>query len=148
VTFPDTPLRLRKAQRIQRQSDFLRLKEAGRRIASGCVLVNWGASRSQAGNPSAPPRDLDQVRLGVITSRRIGSAVVRNRSRRLVREVFRKHQHSLRPGTDIIVIARPSIVGRSYRQVESDLTHAFRKARLTMDPEPGTSGAGHPPGRP
>lgn len=45
-------------------------------------------------------------RLGLVVSRRVGCAVLRNRFKRLVREVFRKSQSQLPPDTNLVVIAR------------------------------------------
>lgn len=55
------------------------------------------------------PNTLGYARLGLaITRKVVRSAVVRNRIKRLVRESFRHHQHSL-PGVDIVVLARPKL---------------------------------------
>lgn len=71
-------------------------------------------------------------RLGVITSRKLGGAVVRNRARRLIREVYRVHQHELRSGLDMVVIARASIVGKDFAGVEKDfLVMAGRAGIIT-----------------
>jgi len=50
--------------------------------------------------------DLPYPRLGVSVSRRVGGAVVRNRWKRVLREVFRRGRSDLPPGLDLVVIAR------------------------------------------
>jgi ribonuclease P protein component len=50
------------------------------------------------------PNSGEKSRLGVVASRRVGGAVLRNRSRRRVREIFRKHQHQLKNGLWIVTI--------------------------------------------
>lgn len=50
------------------------------------------------------PRDDDAVRLAVVASRKVGSAVARNRAKRLLREAAR--QVAWRPGTDVVLVAR------------------------------------------
>ena len=47
-----------------------------------------------------------------------------------MREVFRRHQHDLQQPVDIVLIARNSIAGKSYAQVEVDFIAAARQAKL------------------
>ena len=53
---------------------------------------------------------LETTRFGFATGRRLGSAVVRNRIRRRLREVLRVMAPSFQPGWDVLIIARPAIV--------------------------------------
>jgi ribonuclease P protein component len=73
----------------------------------------------------------------VITSGKIGNAVVRSRARRLLREVFRLHQHELKQSLDLVLIARQSLAGRKFAEVETDYLQTLRKARLLKVAEPG-----------
>jgi len=66
----------------------------------------------------------DHNRLGITVSTKLGGAVVRNRARRRLREVFRLAQPDLRQGYDIILVARGRAVNGPYRK----LTAAFYKA--------------------
>lgn len=115
------PLRLglRRAARLVQSRDFARLRREGRRLAVGCLAANW------------QPRPAgERTRLGVITARRLGNAVVRNRARRLLREAFRKHQHELAAPVDLVLVARQSIAGRRLADVESDFLSALRRAGM------------------
>jgi ribonuclease P protein component len=53
------------------------------------------------------PNHLPRLRLGLSVSRKVGSAVRRNRIKRLLRQVFRLLQHDLPGGYDLVVIVRP-----------------------------------------
>ena len=64
----------------------------------------------------ALPNGLDLSRYGFSVSRRIGKAVVRNRVKRILREVLR--QTPLQPGWDIIFIARSPAAGADYASLE------------------------------
>jgi ribonuclease P protein component len=116
-----TPQRLRFARpaRIKQGRDFARVRQAGERLVIGCLIANW--RRLPTGSAS---------RLGVVTSGRIGGAVARNRARRLMRESFRNHQHDLATPVDLVLVARPSIVGKPFATVERDYLATLRKARL------------------
>jgi ribonuclease P protein component len=73
------------------------------------------------------------TRIGIIVSRRVGPALVRNRVRRLLRESFRLHQHELTATADLVLVARPSIAGKSFREVESDFLAALGQAKLLKE---------------
>ena len=105
--------------RIRQGSDFARLKQQGRRLTRGCLVINW--LELPAGS---------QTRFAVITTRKLGNAVARNRCRRLLRECFRLHQHALRKPVEMIMIARRSLVGRQYAAVETDFLAAMHDAKL------------------
>jgi len=105
--------------RITRGGHFVRLKATGRRVAWGCMVANWLPAA-----PGAPSQ------LGVIVSRRLGGAVVRNRARRLLKESFRLHQHELAQPIELVLVARNSIVGRVRAEVEKDLLAGLARNRL------------------
>ncbi len=60
-------------------------------------------------------------RVGITTGKKLGHAVVRNRVRRRLREIYRLNEHRFRPGWDIVVVAR----GRSVDASFAELTHAY-----------------------
>ncbi len=58
--------------------------------------------------------DLETTRFGLSTGRALGGAVVRNLVRRRLREALRVMAPSFRPGWDVLIIARPSIVNADH----------------------------------
>ncbi len=116
---PPPRLRLNRAMRIKQSREFARVRQAGQRLVHGCLIANWQTL------PTGSP-----TRLGVVTSGKIGNAVVRSRARRLLRESFRLHQHELTQPLDLILVARNSIVGRALADVEKDFLTTVRRAGL------------------
>ena len=108
-----------KSVRIQASSDFRNNKENGERLAKGCLLANW---------QFLPTNSFS--RLGVVTSKRIGKAVIRNRARRLLRECFRLHKYEFINKIDLILIARKSIAKYSFHEVEKDFIELLKKSDL------------------
>ena len=69
-------------------------------------------------------------RVGFTVTVKLGHAVVRNRIRRRLREIYRLHESELRRGTDLIVVARSRSADASYRELERDFLAAC--ARLSL----------------
>ena len=119
MTAPKNVLGLPKSARVKQRREFERIRAKGRRLNSGCLIANWLALPAEG-----------RSRLGVITSRKVGPATVRNRARRLLRESFRRHQHDLTGPAAMVLIARPSIAGKPFDAVERDYLAALRRAGL------------------
>jgi ribonuclease P protein component len=82
-------------------------------------------------------------RLGLAVSRRVGGSVERNRARRLLRESFRRLQRPRGPGVDLVVVARPDLVGRGQAEVDREL----RERVLRIKRPAAVAGAAPPPAR-
>ena len=110
-----------KSQRLQRPSQFRHVYDNGRRYHGSLVVVYVLAVPDQ-------PRAA-----GVVTSRKVGNAVERNRARRLLREAYRLNQHQLQDHCQIVMVARHSINGKNRRDVEACLLDLFRMAGLLCE---------------
>jgi len=78
------------------------------------------------------PNTIGRARLGLTLGRAVGNAVVRNRSRRRLREVFRRRRDVLGVSLDIVVQARPGIGKAAQADLEAELLSGvarFLKAR-------------------
>ena len=94
-------LRFPAARRLKHTREFARVRTEGRTVRGGLLLLGI-----------LEPGDEPVFRVGLVTSKRVGGAVVRNRVRRRLREIVRKHQHALRPGLWLVIVARP-LAGRA-----------------------------------
>ena len=56
------------------------------------------------------PNGLDRKRLGVIASKKIGNAVVRNLAKRKIREVFRNIKGQIEPAMDIVIVSGRNLI--------------------------------------
>ncbi len=94
--------------RLRRRREYLAVQQEGRRrhTAHFVVIVR--------------PAPGDGARLGITASSRVGNAVVRNRVKRVVREVFRRRRHRL-ASDDLVVIAKPGAEHLSYAQAATEL---------------------------
>jgi ribonuclease P protein component len=79
--------------RLRRRGDFLRIQRHGVKVAADPLLGL--ALRNAQG----------VTRLGITISKKVGNAVVRNRIRRALREVFRRQRDTFPEGIDLVLIA-------------------------------------------
>jgi ribonuclease P protein component len=112
-------LRLNRASRLAQSRDFARVRQQGQRLVLGCLIANWNRLPDGA-----------SPKLGVVTSKKIGGAVQRSRARRLLRESFRQHQHEFAQPVELVLVARNSIAGKKFADVEKDFLAALNRAKL------------------
>ena len=74
-----------------------------------------------------------ETRIGLITSKRIGNAVIRNRTRRRLREMVRQSLPGIKPGFWLVLIARRTAVTAEFKMIEREwLSLAERASILTL----------------
>lgn len=79
----------------------------------------------------AVPNELTFSRYGLSVSSRIGGAVLRNRVKRLLREILRLTP--VKAGWDIIIIARPAVTGADYATLEKVVRELLFQAQLLAE---------------
>ena len=103
---------------VKQNGDFRRIYRRGRSAVAGGVVVYCLKNRQ------------GMSRLGVTVSTKLGHAVVRNRVRRRLREIFRLNQGGLAQGYDMILVARTRAVGAEYRELERAFLNVCGKLGL------------------
>ena len=106
-----------KSRRLTCASEFERVRQEGR--AHHGDLLTLGVLTANEGRG---------FRAGFVTARRLGGAVVRNRVRRRLREIVRKHQREIVDAKWIVTIARPNAARASYRQLEDEWLRLAKRA--------------------
>ena len=110
--------RFRPGDRIRKRSEYQVLYETARRIPSKSFVLF--VMKNVMGRP----------RLGITVTRRLGGAVQRNRAKRLVREIFRRHKTELQD-IDIVVNGRQPLPGADYHRLEAEFLSCLRAYRRT-----------------
>ena len=106
------------ARRIRRRGEFQRVFDAGRR-AHGRYLTILAAP--------APGAD---SRIGIVASKKLGGAVVRNRAKRLIREMFRT-EACPNAASDLVVIPKPTVLHVLVGEVVSDYRATLKRLSLS-----------------
>lgn len=109
---------LPKAHRLTSSGDYARVRRDGRSRAHPLLIL------------SAASNGGETTRVGLAVGSKIGSAVVRNRVKRLLREAARRRLPELPPGQDLVLIARKEIAGQRLDDVADALDTLLRRSNL------------------
>ena len=72
-------------------------------------------------------------RLGVTVSKKLGHAVVRNRVRRRIRELYRLNRDKMQPGWDVIIVGRSHSIGGSFQKMTEAYLDCLRRLSLLRE---------------
>ena len=98
---------------VKKNYEFRRMYAKGKSGVSSCLVVYYRKNR------------LGHNRLGVTVSTKLGHAVVRNRVRRRIREIFRLSQGKMKQGYDCIVVARTRAAHADYWELKRCFSSGF-----------------------
>jgi ribonuclease P protein component len=101
--------RLEPRERVRRRADFEHIYAKGAKRHGRFMTVFVLARDAAAGG---------HARFGVAATRKLGGAVVRNRAKRLSRELFRRHKPDA--GLDVVVVPRREFLGADFPSLERD----------------------------
>jgi len=106
------------ARRIRRRGEFQRVFDAGRRAHGRYFTI------------IAAPAPGPDTRLGIVASKKLGGAVVRNRAKRLIRQVFRTEPSPERP-SDLVIIPKSSALEAVVTDLATDYRATLRRLSLS-----------------
>ena len=110
-----------RANRLRRSKDFERVRVSGQSWVNRWLVLVVLAN------------DLDRVRVGAVASRRVGGAVKRARTRRLIREAVRPRLAKISGGWDVVFLARASMGSASFQDVDRAVVELLTRASLLLE---------------
>ena len=112
---------MKRAVTIKENYEFRRMYQKGTSAVGGGMVVYCRRNK------------LGHNRLGLTASKKLGHAVVRNRCRRRLREVYRLHQGEMRQGWDIIMVARTRTATAPWQELNDTFLRICKKLDLLED---------------
>ena len=112
-------------EKLHLQKDFNKIFEKGLRLRNKSIKI-LVYKRNDG---------LVTRRLGLVTPRKVGKAVIRNRMKRRLREIFRLNKHFLEPGIDLIFISRAETALLDYSSLKKNVLSLLKDARFYIDLE-------------
>ena len=106
--------------RLTRSEDFKRVRRSGKSYAHPLVVL------------IVQTHDQPRVKVGVAAGRTVGTAVYRNRAKRLLREAMRPLIPNLASGLDLILIARPGLVSATLEETRQALLVLLQRAQISI----------------
>ena len=112
-----------RGRRITRRRDFLRVRREGQSVAGRFLVLGY----------LYDPEAVETVKVGYLTTKKIGNAVVRARTRRRLRGILQRLGDRLKPGYWLVVIPRYTAPGVDSEALEKEWKYLARKAKLLVE---------------
>lgn len=107
--------------RLTRSEDFKRVRRDGKSYAHPLVVLI--ALKSEKS-------DQPRVRVGIAAGKTVGTAVTRNRTKRLLREAMRTLIPNIASGLDLILVARPKLASATLEETQHALQNLLQRAQI------------------
>jgi len=114
---------LHRSHRLKKNEEFQLVFQKGNSSANKQFVVYATRKEGQA-----------TFRAGISVSKKLGNAVVRNRVKRLIREAIASLEAEIKPGLDLVIIARPGLEEMSLESIRSSLVHVLKRAKVLKQP--------------
>lgn len=103
---------------LKKNYEFRRLYSKGKSVATPLLVVYVRRNNGKMN------------RLGLTVGTKVGKAVVRNRVRRRLKEIYRLNEHRLQSGRDVVIVARVRSRDADYHKLEKDFLSACARLEL------------------
>ena len=107
-------------QRIRKKKDFLVLYKKGHRYKSRYFSLIYSTSA------------LPFSRVGVVASRKVGGAVIRNKAKRRMRDLFRRNRDLLGTPVDVLIVAMPDMASATWAELREEFLRGVREVGRRM----------------
>ncbi len=118
-------LRFPKAARLKESAEFARVRTEGKPVHGKMLVLGVLKGCGEADG-----------RVGIVTSKRVGGAVVRNRVRRRLREVFRAMRPRLIPGLWLVVVAKSPAAKATFAALTEECSQLARRGAILREIAP------------
>ena len=112
---------MRKSFRVKKEKDFDAIFKEGKSVANRKFVIYRLENQQQ------------HFRVGLSVSKRLGNAVTRNQIKRRIRHVLIKNSHQIVDNVDFVVIARKGVETLEYAEIEKNLLHVLRSAKIYQE---------------
>lgn len=109
---------LSKTYRMKKNSQFDYIFKHGKTLKNDKLLIFYSKSKSQ------------KPKIGIVVSKKIGNSVVRNHTKRIIREVIRKNLTNFNTKYNYIFVARQGITSHSFHDVHNAILNMIKKTKL------------------
>lgn len=109
---------MKKEYRIKANKEFQQIYKNGKSFANRQFIIYKYKNQ-----------DIDHFRIGLSVSKKIGNAVIRNRVKRYIRQVFTELKEDINDQYDYIIIARKPVAEMDFFQVKKSLIHVMKIAK-------------------
>ncbi len=110
---------MKKEYRIKTNKEFQQIYKNGKSFANRQFIIYKYKNQ-----------DIDHFRIGLSVSKKIGNAVIRNRVKRYIRQVFTELKEDINDQYDYIIIARKPVAEMDFFQVKKSLIHVMKIAKV------------------
>ena len=114
---------------LKRRAEFLRVR-GGLRWGTPALVVE---AKPRVQQNAESGGEMDGPRFGFTVSKKVGKAVIRNRTRRRLKAATTELLDFARPGFDYVIIARPAAVDRPYADLKAELAQALARVHRAAD---------------
>ncbi|MBO8462914.1 MAG: ribonuclease P protein component [Firmicutes bacterium] len=106
---------------LKKNKDFVTVYQSGKSLANRYLVMY------------KKKNNLEYNRVGISVSKKVGNSVIRHRVTRLIRESNRLHADEIEVGYDLVIVARPSVKGKGFLEVESAFLHLAKLHHLLIE---------------
>ncbi len=130
-------MKLNRSNTMKRAFEFAHVRKGGQGSAGRFLVLSLATLPASDCTQltSGMQRSTGSSRFGIIVTKKVGNAVVRNTLRRRVREIIRAHGDSISDGYRVVVILRHRANFATYEQMEKDFQKCLKRLPKSIKPE-------------